>query len=412
MKRSLALLLVLALVVSLFAGCGDSASSGDHAQGITDTEILVGNNAATSGVFGPVGQPYIDGLNAYFAMVNDAGGVHGRQIKFLHQDDEFSPEKGKAMYDKLINDDKVFAIVGAFGTPIVGAILEDLKESGIPSVYFATGMPQLYAEDATDYGRNIYPVQPIYTTEGRLFSAWAKGTFEGKKFGVIYSSDDAGKGLFEGITKQAEEIGLEVVAEQVAYGAEDVSAAVTKILSQDVDVVAIASMQNTFLTIAKELGKQGNTSPTLTSYVNVGPTYYSQFAADIEGKYDLYGPGWLGADETELGQMIEWMEVVNPGNEWGPSPYAISGWLAAKFFTEGLRRIPEGDALTWEAFMDAMESKPHDLGFGSGSMIDYADGKRYGTETLSLYRFDQNAGPIMADVFKPFMTVNEILEGK
>lgn len=384
----------------------------DHAQGVTDTEILVGNNAATSGAFGPVGQPYIDGINAYFSMVNENGGLHGRMIKFIHQDDEFSPEKGKAMYDKLINEDKVFAIVGAFGTPIVGAILEDLKEAGIPSVYFATGMPALYNEDATAEGRNIYPVQPIYTTEGRLLSAWSKGTFGGSKVGVIYSSDDAGKGLYAGITKQASEIGLDVVAEQVAFGAEDVSSAVTKIMSEEVDVVIIASMQNTFLTIAKELGKQGNTKPAITTYVNVGPTFFSQFADDIAGKYDLFGPGWLGADETELADMVKYMAVVNPGNEWGASPYAISGWLAGKFFAEGLKRIPEGQALTWDAYMDALESAPIELGFGSGSKIDYSNGKRYGTETLSLYRFDKNAGPLMAELYKPFMTVEEILAGK
>jgi len=384
-----------------------------HSQGVSDTEILIGNNAATSGAFGQVGLPYVDGIKAYIEMINEKGGVNGRKIKFLHQDDEMNPEKGKAMYDKLINDDKVFAIVGAFGTPVVGAVLEDFKEAGIPAVYFATGMSALYNENATGSERVIYPIQPIYTTEGRLMSAWAKGTFGGAKVGVIYSSDDAGKGLYTGITKQAEEIGVEVVAEQVPYGAEDVSSSVTKILAADVDVVVIASMQNTFLTIAKELGKQGNTSPTITSYVNVGPTFYSQFADDIAGKYELFGPGWLDITQStgDLELMLEYLEKVTD-QDWGPSAYAISGWLAAKFFVEGLNRIPEGEAITWENYMNAIESSPIDLGFGTGSKIDYSNGKRYGTEVLALYRFNKDAGPAMAEEYKPFLSIKEILEGK
>lgn len=418
MKRYLALLMAVVMFSMVMVGCtakNENVVSGGlkHSQGVSDTQILIGNNAATSGAFGQVGLPYIDGIQAYLEMINESGGVHGRKIVFLHQDDEMNPEKGKAMYDKLINDDKVFAIVGSFGTPVVGAILDDLKDSGIPAVYFATGMSALYNENATGRERGIYPIQPIYTTEGRLFAAWAKGTFNGTKLGVIYSSDDAGKGLYDGITKQAKEIGLEVVAEQVPYGAEDVSSSVTKILSEGVDVVAICSMQNTFLTIAKELGKQGNASPTLTSYVNVGPVFYSQFADDIEGKYELYGPGWLDITQStgDLEQMTTYLKKVS-NQDWGPSAYAISGWLAAKYFVEGLKRIPEGEAITWENYMDALESAPIELGFGTGSFIDYSNGKRYGTETLALYKFDKDAGAGMAVMFKGFMTIEEILSGK
>ncbi|MGV2644765.1 ABC transporter substrate-binding protein, partial [Clostridium perfringens] len=123
-----------------------------------------------------------------FKMVNEGGGVKGRKIEYVHQDDEFNPEKGKAILDKLVNDEKVFSIVGHFGTPVVGATLDDLKEIGIPSVYFATGTGILYNENATKgQGDNIFPVQPVYPMEGRIMAAWAKGEFKADKIGVIYT---------------------------------------------------------------------------------------------------------------------------------------------------------------------------------------------------------------------------------
>ena len=141
----------------------------------------------------------MQGINAYLKYVNDAGGVDGRTIKFIHTDDEFNAEKGLACVNTMINDDKIFAFVGHFGTPVVAATLDTLKESGIPSVYFATGIGQLYAEKATkaDNNRNIMPVQPIYINEGKIMVARAKGDFGATKVGIIYTNDDAGKNMLQ-----------------------------------------------------------------------------------------------------------------------------------------------------------------------------------------------------------------------
>src|SRR5699024_3960295 len=156
-----------------------------------------GNVAATSGAFATVGVPFNAGIQAYFKQINDEGGIDGRKIEFVHYDDEFDPVKGKAFTEQLINDDEIFAIVGHFGTPTIGATLDLLKESGIPTVYFAAGISDLYNEDASSVGKGqgLFPVQPIYVTEGRLIVARAIEEHDAKKIGVIYTNDDAGKDL-------------------------------------------------------------------------------------------------------------------------------------------------------------------------------------------------------------------------
>lgn len=410
MKKLIALLLAAMMLFSLVA-CGNNASNAtnppsnntqsgsennqnnednqnnenkevQYSQGVTDTEILIANSAATSGSYAPVGVPFNAGIQAYLDMVNSEGGIDGRKITFIHTDDEFDPVKGKAALQNFVEDEKVFAIVGHFGTPVVGATIDDLKDYGIPAVYFATGIGQLYAEGAKTNadGYNIFPVQPIYTTEGQIMVARGVGTFKATKVGIIYTNDDAGKDMLTGAEAKCKELGIPYQSEQVTAGSSDVSAAVTAIKNSGADFIVCASIQATMPTIVKELAAQGNTAPVITTYVNVSSAIPPLVAADIKGKFDVYGNGWVDYyDEENLSRYIEWVSKIDA--EYSMNAYAQTGWIAAHFFCEGLRRI-EGQDITWENYMNALEQAPIQNPFGG--LINYADGNRAGTQVMNL----------------------------
>lgn len=407
MKKLVSLLLAAMMVLSL-AACGSkpapapSNNPGNsnspapsasqpaekkYSQGVTDTEIKVANSAATSGAYAPVGVPFNAGIQAYFDMVNDAGGIDGRKITFLHTDDEFDPVKGKAALQNFVEDEKVFAIVGHFGTPVVGATIEDLKDYGIPAVYFATGIGQLYADHATTNaeGYNIFPVQPIYTTEGQIMVARGVGTFNATKIGIIYTNDDAGKDMLTGAEAKCKEIGIPYVAEQVTAGSADVSAAVTAIKNSGADFIICAAIQATMPTIVKELAAQGNTAPVITTYVNVSSAIPPLVGADIDGKFDVYGNGWVAYDDADaLALYQKWAD-----EEYAMNAYAQTGWIAAHFFCEGLRRI-EGQDITWENYMNALETGGY-IQNPFGGKIDYTDGVRAGTQEMNLSKINLDA---------------------
>lgn len=393
MKKIIAMLASLAIVAS-FAACGakeetpetpgtpgtetpvEKPKDEEPAQGVFDDKIIVGNSAATSGNYAPVGVPFNAGIEAYFKMINEAGGVNGRKIEFKHIDDEFDPVKGKAALSTLVEDEKIFALVGHFGTPVVGATIEDVKEYGIPAVYFATGIGQLYNDKAEGKDRGIFPVQPIYQTEGQIMVARAVGDFEAKKIGVIYTNDDAGKDLFAGVEAKAKELGVEIVAEQVAAGATDVSSAVTSIKNANVDFVIGAAIQATIPTIVKELAAQNVNKDLITTYVNVSPVISEAVINEINGKFDVYGLGWvdLVANADSLAAFAEWAP------DYATNVYAMTGWIAGHFFVEGLKRV-EG-TVTWDKYMDALESAPIKNPFGGE--INYAGGLRAGTQEMNL----------------------------
>ena len=398
-KRLFPLFIALAMILSL-AACGGSTTEpsaapsadatvtpapvvDDGTQGITDTEITIANTAATSGAYAPVGVPFLAGIQAYLDMVNADGGIDGRKITFIHKDDEFDPVKGKAYLQEMVEDEKVFAIVGDFGTPVVAATVDDLKSYGIPVVYFATGIGQLYSEKATtnDEGYNLFPVQPIYVTEGKIMVARGVGTFDAKKIGIIYTSDDAGKDMLSGVEAQCKAQNIEYVAEQVAAGAADVSAAVTSLKSANVDFVVVAAIQATMPTIVKEMAAQGMTVPAITTYVNVSPKISEQIATDITGKFDVYGDGWVSYEDDRAANLADFQKWV--AADYKDNVYAQTGWIAASFFCEGLKRVADsGETLTWTSYMKAMESAPIQNPFGGS--IDYSNGQRLGTQEMNM----------------------------
>ena len=404
MKKLIALLLALVMVFALVA-CGSGGS--ESAQGVTKDSVKIANSAATSGALAGVGLPFLAGINGYLDMVNEAGGIDGRKIEFLHTDDEFDPVKGLAALEKFVEDEKVFAIVGHFGTPVVGATLENLKEYGIPAVYFATGIGQLFSAKATTNaeGYNIFPIQPLYITEGQLMVARGVGTFGATKIGMIYTNDDAGKNMLEGATTKAGELGIPLVSEQVAVGAADVSAAVTSVLSQGVDFVIVGAIQATMPTIVKELAAQGNKAPGITTYVNAAITISEQIDAEIEGKFDMYVSSWKIRDAEHQSDVDLFMKWVDP--EHTDNADAESGWIAAHVFCEGLRRL-EGKDVTWEAYMKALESAPINIPFGG--TISFADGARTGVSSMQLSKcnVDDPSGTGWELVY-PFATMDEII---
>lgn len=400
MKKIVVVLLSIMLLTSM-AACAKKEVA---AQGVTAKTVVIANCAATSGAFAPVGVPFIAGINAYLAYVNKAGGVNGRTIEFKHVDDEFDPVKGKACLDAFINDDKVFAIVGHFGTPVVGATLQDLKDSGIPAVYFATGIGRLYADKATkeDKNLNIFPVQPIYKTEGQIMVARAVGTFKAKKIGIISTSDDAGKDILAGAKVKAAELKVELVEVQVAAGATDVSAAVTTIKNANVDFVIGAAIQATIPTIVKELAAQSVNKDVITTYVNVSPSIAKTFATQIAGKFSVYGSGWVAFDAAHKANID--LYAKNIDTAFAANAYAMTGWIAAYFFVEGLKRV-EG-TVTWDKYIAAMEKTPITNPFGG--VINFANGARLGTQEMNLSKVDSTAATMWKEV-QPLENMNKIL---
>lgn len=443
MKKLLATISMSAVAAFVLASCG----AGKAAQGVTKDKILVGNTAATTGLFASVGVPFNDGLQAVFKTWNDD---HTQKIELVHYDDEFDGAKGLSFTRKLVEEDKVFALTGHFGTNTVAATVDYIKEVGVPMVYAATGINQLYQEHAVDNERAVMPLQPIYKTEGRVLLARALAAdtddigLAGTKIGVISTTDDAGSGILEGIVRQAQETTAPIVyAETAATPGTNHTTAVNTLKNAQCDVVIIAANQAPFGEILNAMRDANYNAKVITSYVSADPgtlnnliltgsitadrpvyttawldiasnailyapqednvigsilwTSYKALAASlgVPTLYDLGVPGY-SAEYWEAAEAIAAYKLaVDPTDYTGAfttsyNSYALAGYISGRMFLHGLERV-EG-TITWEKYIDAMESEIFDIPMGG--TLDLADGQRLGVASLALNRADHAAGGV------------------
>jgi ABC-type branched-subunit amino acid transport system substrate-binding protein len=407
MKRIAILSLMIA--VAVFTVWAGGEQEGAAAQGVTEDSVLVGNSAATSGGLAAVGVPFNQGIEAYFAMVNEAGGVAGRTIEWVHYDDEFDGAQGLTYAQRLVEDDQIFAFVGHFGTPTVAATMEYLDTVGIPRVYYATGLRALFDLDAEGGARASFPVQPIYDAEGEVMVARAAANFGAEKVGVIYPNADDGKGLLAGIERRAEMIGVDVVAVQVPPDTNDMSSAAQTMISENVDVVLVAANQVPAEIAIKALAAAGSTAPAITSYVNAAPTFV-EGVQEALNSFDVYANAWLqvvdeeGNETPGLAEFAEEVSKIDPA--LAGNPYAQAGWIAGATFVQGLERVGDG-SLTWENYVAAMEEEPVNIPLGGS--VDFSDGRRVGTQAMSLLQATYEDGPNWV-VDQPLEPITDILD--
>jgi branched-chain amino acid transport system substrate-binding protein len=163
--------------------------------GATDTEIKIGNVEAYSGpasAYGVIGKTE----DAYFKMINDAGGINGRKINFISYDDGYSPPKTVEQVRKLIESDEVFLIFNALGTPTQSAVQKYQNTKKVPQLFLATGASKW--NDPKDFPWTM-GFQPSYRVEARIFAKYILKNKPDAKVAVFYQNDDFGKDYVAGL---------------------------------------------------------------------------------------------------------------------------------------------------------------------------------------------------------------------
>jgi branched-chain amino acid transport system substrate-binding protein len=163
--------------------------------GATDTEIKIGNVEAYSGpasAYGVIGKTE----DAYFKMINDAGGINGRKINFISYDDGYSPPKTVEQIRKLIESDEVLLVFNALGTPTQTAVQKYQNAKKVPQLFLATGASKW--NDPKDFPWTM-GFQPSYRAEARIFAKYILKNKPDGKIAVFHANDDFGKDYVAGL---------------------------------------------------------------------------------------------------------------------------------------------------------------------------------------------------------------------
>jgi branched-chain amino acid transport system substrate-binding protein len=206
--------------------------------GVTEKLIKLGNTAPYSGpasAYGTIARSAI----AYFDMVNEKGGIHGRKVEIISYDDAFTPPKAAEQTRKLVESDEVLAIFFPIGTPTSSATQAYLNGKKVPQLFISSGaskwnQPQKYPWTV---GWNV-----DYPTEGKIYAKYILSTVKDPKIAVLYQNDDYGKDIFAGLKEGLGEK-ADVLVDSATYELSDptITSQIAKLKSSGANVFISAT---------------------------------------------------------------------------------------------------------------------------------------------------------------------------
>jgi branched-chain amino acid transport system substrate-binding protein len=170
-------------------------AAGKYGPGVTDSEIKIGNCAPYSGPLSNA-SPIPLSMAAYFKMINAQGGIGGRKINFISDDDAYSPPKTVEMTRKLVESDKVLFLSGSIGTPTNSAVWHYLNQSKVPQLFPGTGATKWDDPKGHPWTMGFFV---SYQAEGRIYAAYILKEKPDAKIAVLYQNDDFGKDYLKGM---------------------------------------------------------------------------------------------------------------------------------------------------------------------------------------------------------------------
>jgi len=339
--------------VLAFALCiGPAAAQKKYDPGATDSEIKLGQTMPYSGPlsgFATLAKAEL----AYFAMINEQGGVNGRKITLISLDDGTSPPKTVEQTRRLIEDDQVLAISGSLGTATNAAIQKYLNTKKVPQLFLATGASRWNDPKNFPYTMTL---TPIYQAEARIYAAYMLKEVKDPKVAVLYQNDDFGKDFLKGFRDRLGTAAAAIMVREVSYEVTDATV--------DSQIIDLASTKaNVFLNIttpkfavqairkAHELGwkpVQFIDNPAASIGVVMRPAGIEASKGIVSAAFvkDPTDPQYK--DDPEFLAWVAWMKKYFPSGSLEDVQNVV-GYVQAQTMAQVLRQC--GDNLTRENVM-------------------------------------------------------------
>ena len=321
-------------------------------QGVSDTEVVIGSVSDLSGPFAAFGAPSIKSAQMHFAAVNAAGGIHGRKIRFVVEDSSYQMPKALQGYNKLVNRDKVFAMLLSLGTPMNIAGFKLTTPKDIPNVFPMSSARQMLSEPR----RLRFAGASFYYDELRQAARYMAKNHGVARLCTMYIPTDFGKEIKAALVDEGKaNAALAFVAETAHKPDEaDFVGSLQKLKAAGCGMIGLALTVRQTITVvgtAKKLGLSG------IKFVGSSGAFHTVVAkvpgGVTEGLYAAAGWSDLAA---RAGREKEAAFIAAYGKAHGefPGTGALLGYAGAVGFTMALEKA--GRDLTVDGFLKAMES--------------------------------------------------------
>ena len=344
--------------------------------GVFDDRIVFGQSAAFTGPAGQLGTGMNHGIQAAFAEVNRAGGVNGRRLELVTRDDTYEPELAISNTTELIEEENIFALIGAVGTPTSRSAVPVAEAAGVPYIAPFTGAAFLRDPKL----RSVINLRSSYNQETEEMVERLTEDLGIERIAVLYQDDSFGRAGFNGASAALDRRYLEPVA--VGLYQRNTTAVKTGLLDvrkgQPEAVIVIGAYQPVAAVIAwaREIGM----NPVFMTVSFVGSNALAEeLGAGGEGVIvtqvvpfptDTSNPVVAAYQEA----LAEYDPEVEPGF------VSLEGYLAGRLAIAGLERC--GDIVTRDCFLSVLRiDRPIDI---SGLVLSYSreEGNQWSDEVF------------------------------
>lgn len=342
--------------------------------GVTDSEIIVGSSVSASGPLGPLGAGIRDGAAAYFAHVNKQGGVAGRKLKFIALDDAYTVERTVANVKKLINDERVFALLGVTGTPSVMATIPIAGAANVPLFGPFTGAVEIRRE----FNRNLFTVTASYGEEMEKIVEHIT-TFGITKIAVVYLNNGFGTSGLAGVEQAMQKRNLKILgAVPVEANSSDIKAAADAMAKISPQVIIMATAGK----VSADYIQEYKTKEPNTQFYCLSVTSNAQLSkvlgANIRGIAVSQTMPFPWSASSKL--VKDYQDITKSSTQTDYSYAGLQGFLSARVFVEGLRRV--GRELTRDKLITSLENMSRvDI---DGYQISFSPTNHHGSKFVDL----------------------------
>ncbi|HET9525686.1 MAG TPA: ABC transporter substrate-binding protein [Pyrinomonadaceae bacterium] len=259
MKRTLLALLLITTLFASFACVVERRNGGTNATDNTG-EIIVGYYGDLTGRTASFGTSTKNGVEMAVDEINKAGGVMGRKVRVIIEDDQGEPNKAATVVSKLVNQDKVHAVLGEVASSNSLAAAPKAQEARVPMISPSSTNPNV-----TQVGDYIFRVCFIDPFQGEVMAKFAANNLKAKKAAILYDFNaDYSRGLREFFTRSFTKLGGQIVAEQsYTQGDRDFSGQLTQIRAANPDVIYVPGYYGEVGVISNQSKQLGIRAPLL-----------------------------------------------------------------------------------------------------------------------------------------------------
>ena len=325
-----------------------------QAPGVTSSTVVVGQSAAFTGPAAQLGIQMRDGMKAYFDQVNSQGGINGRKIQLVTRDDQYESKLAADNTRKLIDEDRVFALIGYVGTPTSAASLPIFTEARVPFIGPFTGAELL----RNPFNRYVFNVRASYFDETDKIVEQLL-TVGMKRFAVFYQNDAYGQAGLAGVERAVKSRGGEIVTKAtVERNTVEVAKAVADIGAKAPDAVVMVSAYKSIAAFVRAMKKNGYTGQFHNVSFVGSKALSDELGSDGQGVVVSQVVPFPWSQSTPV--VREFTDIAAKAKV-DVNFSSMEGFLVAKVLAEGLKRA--GKTPTRENLVTALESM-RDVDFG------------------------------------------------